>query len=128
MNKNFSRTAILVVDDEIINFEYIKLVFKNLDLEIYHARDGLDAVEICRTNPNIKFVFMDLCMPIMDGYEATSKIHEFRPDLPIIAVTATPTESLEEALASGCIEAYSKPISKEQLLKLVDYYLLQTNL
>lgn len=117
------RSAILIVDDEKINFDYINWVLKKHEFDIYHAKNGLEAVEFCRTIPNIKFVFMDLCMPVMDGYEATIKIHEFLPDLPIVAVTATPNEFLEDALASGCIEAYSKPISKEQLLNLVEHYM-----
>ncbi|MBL7110410.1 MAG: response regulator [Bacteroidales bacterium] len=117
------RIAILVVDDEVINFEYVRIVFIKYDYEILHASNGLEAIEICRRIPTIKLVLMDLCMPVMDGFTATKKILEFRPDLPIVALTATWEESLEEALESGCVEAYDKPISKEKLLKLVDHYL-----
>jgi len=60
---------------------------------------------------------MDLKMPVMDGYEATTQIKEFKPDLPIIAQTAYITEAdRSKALACGCSDHISKPIKKQLLL------------
>ncbi|HAH59074.1 MAG TPA: two-component system response regulator, partial [Bacteroidales bacterium] len=55
----------------------------------------------------------DIKMPVMDGYEATRIIKSFRPDLPIIAVTAFAfSEDRDKALAAGCDEYISKPLNR----------------
>jgi len=57
----------------------------------------------------------------MDGYEATKRIKEFKPDLPIIAQTAYITEADRvKALACGCSDYISKPISKRLLLSKIN--------
>jgi CheY-like chemotaxis protein len=64
---------------------------------------------------------MDLKMPIMDGYEATRLIMEFRPDLPIIALTAYSTKvDRDKALASGCSDFISKPFKRELFLAKIN--------
>jgi CheY-like chemotaxis protein len=59
-------------------------------------------------------------MPVMDGYEATQKIREFNKDVIIIAQTAHVLENdREKALAAGCNDYISKPILKNQFLKMI---------
>ena len=61
----------------------------------------------------------------MDGYEATRKIKEFRPNLPIIAQTAySSPEEKEKAFLAGCDDFISKPISKGVLNSKLKTYLL----
>lgn len=48
----------------------------NKNFQILTATDGKEAVEIFKTIPNIKLIFMDIEMKTMDGYEATKKIRE----------------------------------------------------
>jgi CheY-like chemotaxis protein len=95
-----------------------------LDCNILHAKDGNEAVSICRNKKNIQLVLMDLKMPIMNGYEATKLIKEFRPDLPIIAQTAYST-SIERGKAAlfGCDNFISKPITEETLSEILNNYL-----
>jgi CheY-like chemotaxis protein len=85
--------------------------------------NGLQAVEITRTHPDIDLVLMDLKMPEMDGLEAVNIIRSFRHDLPIIAVTAHAiTVDPEQAIAAGCTDYLSKPVSVSQLTQLVNKY------
>lgn len=63
---------------------------------------------------------MDIKMPGMDGYEATRRIKELRPNVTIIAQSAYTIESEKaRALASGCSDFISKPIRQDTLLSKV---------
>jgi len=110
--------TILIAEDEEINYLYFEEVLDKCDLNIklLHARNGQDAVEICRNTSDIDIVLMDLKMPVMNGYDATKEIRTFRPDLPIIAQTAYSTaEDRNKALSAGCVDFISKPISSKNL-------------
>ena len=87
------------------------------------ARTGTEAVELCRRNPDIDLIFMDIKMPGMDGYEATNQIRQFNTNVIIIAQTAYALMGDREmAIAAGCNDYISKPIKKEILLELMQKY------
>ena len=118
--------TILIVEDEEINYLYIDNLLENyqLNLKTLHAKHGKEAVDICKENNEIDLVLMDLKMPIMNGFEATKKIKEFFPDLPIVAQTAYSTrEEREQAFLAGCDDFISKPISEETLNKVIRKYI-----
>ena len=117
------KLRILVVEDEEINYLYIEEVLndsKEFKVDIIHARNGQEAVDICTEDKNISIVLMDVKMPVMNGYEATRKIKAIRPGLPVIAQTAyTAPKDREEALSQGCDEFITKPIDDGRLIKLI---------
>ncbi len=119
--------TILIVEDEKLNYLYIKMLLKRLKpiLNTLHVKNGQEAVDLCKNKPEIDFVLMDLKMPVMNGYEATKLIKKIRPDLPIVAQTAysTPTDK-EKAIAAGCNDFVSKPISQKALNKIINRYLI----
>jgi PAS domain S-box-containing protein len=122
------KCTILVAEDEEVNFIFLEILLEHklkFPCTVLHAKDGLEAIELCKNNPEIELVLMDIKMPKMDGHEATRKIKEFRPNLPIIAQTAySSPEEKERAFLSGCDDFLSKPISKEALNSLLNNYLL----
>jgi len=68
----------------------------------------------------IDLVLMDVKMPVMDGLEATAKMKERHPDLPIIALTANAFESDRQmAMEAGCDDFLSKPVSSEKCLEAI---------
>ena len=118
--------TILIVEDEEINSLFLDLLLEKSkhNIKTLHAINGEEAVEICKNNPKIKLVFMDIKLPIMDGYEATKLIREFRPNLPIIAQTAHSTkEFINKATQAGCNDFISKPISQKTLYKIINNFL-----
>lgn len=123
-NDNYT---ILVAEDEEVNYLYIEVLFEDEiegNYNLIHAKNGKEAFEICTANNNIDLVLMDIKMPIMNGHEATEKIKEKFPNLPIIAQTAYSTESDKQlALKHGCDDFISKPIDKEKLVGLINKYL-----
>ncbi|MDM8159385.1 PAS domain S-box protein [Labilibaculum sp. K2S] len=111
---------ILVAEDEISNFKLIEAILKRNSYEVVRAENGEEAVEMCKQNPNICLVLMDIRMPVMDGLIATKKIKGFSPNLPIIAQTAYAMDGDEnKAIEEGCDDYISKPIRKELLLEKI---------
>jgi len=119
--------TILIVEDEDVNYLYLDILLGKFELnfETLHAKHGKEAVEMCKKNDEIDFVLMDMKMPIMNGFEATKLIKEFRPDLPIVAQTAYSTnDEQKQAFSVGCDDFISKPINKENLKEIMNKYLI----
>lgn len=122
--KSDNKPLILVAEDDELNFLFIKELLEMAGCDYLHAINGKEAVEICKQNLDISFVLMDIKMPVMNGLEATRFIKEFRPNLPIIAVTAySLTGDEHRFMEAGCDEYYSKPIKEEILDKLIKKYI-----
>lgn len=114
------KLKVLIVEDEVISEEFLTIISFDISSEILKAENGAEAVKICRENPGIDLIMMDIKMPVMDGYEATTKIREFNKDVIIIAQTAYVLENdREKALSAGCNDYISKPILKNQFLKII---------
>ena len=110
-------TTIVIAEDEDLNFMLLDELLSDSNLTILRASNGLEALDICKSNQNIDLVLMDIKMPIMNGFEATERILEIRPTLPIIAQTAYSSDADKaRAFASGCLDFISKPINKDQLI------------
>ena len=128
IEENNNKYIILIVEDEEVNYIYLETILKDimkLNCDILHAKNGREAIDICQNNATINIVLMDLKMPILNGFIATKKIREFRPNLPIIAQTAYSTnEEREEAINIGCNDFLSKPIEKDVLVSVLDKFLI----
>jgi len=113
------------VEDEVTNFIYLREVLKVFDFKIIHVQNGLEAVEqFTKHKHDIDLVFMDIKMPIMDGYEATINIRKHNKTVPIIAITAYAMEEDEnKAMKAGCNHYLSKPVSKQNLYDTILNYL-----
>jgi PAS domain S-box-containing protein len=119
------RPLILIAEDEESNFIYLNEILAEKKFRILWAKDGKEAFEYCLTNKEICLVLMDIKMPGMDGFSATTLIKKQFPDMPVIAQTAFAMQSDKEtALASGCDDYLSKPIDPEQLLLKIKQHLL----
>ncbi|MFC5046023.1 response regulator [Aquimarina hainanensis] len=120
------RHIILIAEDGDINFLLLKTLLtkmKHCNFLIHRAKNGKEAVDICRENDNIHLVLMDIKMPVMDGYDATKMIKRIRPDLPIIAQTAYSTvEDIQRAMEAGCDDFVSKPIDHKILKPIIRKY------
>jgi CheY-like chemotaxis protein len=105
---------ILVVEDNLDNRRILVYRLKRIgEFEIVEASNGEEALAIVQTSPPPDLIFMDLKMPVMDGWEATKKIRqlEFGKTIPIIALTAQAMAGDEQkALAAGCDDYLAKPI------------------
>jgi PAS domain S-box-containing protein len=124
MGKNFSGKTILIAEDEQSNFDFLNILLTRMNIKVLWAKDGIEAVQLCETDPSIDLVLMDIKMPRLNGYDATKLIKIKRPDLPVIAQTAYAMISdQQEAENSGCDAYLSKPIRINQITEILDQYL-----
>lgn len=109
---------ILIAEDNDSNYILMTYILKKY-YQFDRARNGQEAVEKTNSEP-YDLILMDIKMPVMDGLEATKKIKESHPDLPIIALTANAFDNDRQiAFDAGCNEFLSKPISSEVCLKTI---------
>ena len=112
----YSNKTLLIAEDNDLNFMLLNEMLAGSGINIIRAVNGVEAVNLCRSNPDIDLVLMDIKMPELDGYAATAQIKEFNPGLPIIAQTAYSTEVNKiKALECGCSDFICKPINKKML-------------
>ena len=117
---------LLIVEDDESSEAFITAVIKQYCHEILNAINGVDAVAICRENLDIDLILMDIRMPEMNGYEATRHIRQFNKEVVIIAQTAYGlTGDREKAINAGCNDYISKPIDKDELLRLIQKYFMK---
>ena len=122
-NYNFSNLKVLIAEDDEVSTILLEVEFKSIGKEILTVRSGIKAVEICRDNPDIDLILMDIQMPEMGGYEATRQIRTFNKDVIIIAQTAYALAGdREKALKAGCNDYITKPLSYSILLELIKKY------
>jgi CheY-like chemotaxis protein len=115
---------ILVVEDNEMNQFLIQTIFENEGYTIGIAENGLEAVELLKVQ-SFDVILMDLMMPVMNGYEATTIIRkELQLKTPIIAVTADVTSNVRErCIECGMNDYISKPYNGDELIETVKKYL-----
>ena len=116
--------VILIVEDEFINYLLLKGYFSGLPIVTILAKNGVEAVEYVRTNQDINLVLMDLRMPEMDGFYATTLIKTLRPELTIIAQTAHVYNDIDNDILNKGFSGYlKKPFSRNELIDAIKPFL-----
>ncbi|MEI6433705.1 MAG: ATP-binding protein, partial [Bacteroidota bacterium] len=119
--KTTGKPLILIAEDEESGRLLLIRILQKKEVDLLIVNDGRQAVDACHSNPTISLVLMDLKMPIMDGFVATEMIKAFRPDLPVIAITAYALSGDENrAFDAGCDDYIAKPFDMEALLKKIN--------
>ena len=109
-----TKKKILVAEDNASNFKLLDVILSK-DFELLHAWNGKEAVELFEQNEP-ELVLMDIAMPVMNGYEATSEIRKLSATVPIIGLTARAfSDDKQEGYDCGMTEYMTKPINIVQL-------------
>ena len=121
---------ILIVDDSATNRATIEYMLgdwcedHDVELLMKEARDGLEAIEACKKT-HFDLIFMDMRMPVMDGFEATTEIRKFEKKhklepIPIVAMTAG-TEDLwkEKCTKAGLNGVLLKPMNLKNIEEMI---------
>lgn len=111
----------LVVDDEPTNRLILEILLKKNGFEVIQAENGIEAVD-CFVNKTPDIIFMDVMMPVMDGYEAATKIKQLSGEkfIPIIFLTAiTDEDSLNRCVEAGGDDFLTKPFNDTILMSKI---------
>lgn len=120
--KRLQGINIFVVDDSEINREVAYSILKREGAEVIVADDGESALELLDSKPSIDIILMDVQMPIIDGYVATSRIKEINEYhlTPVIALTAgVLQDQRDKALAAGMCDFVGKPFNVDNLVDVI---------
>jgi len=129
-DQNFRGKRVLLVEDNDLNAEIANEILSMTGLEVERAENGRQAVEMFKKaqTGHYDLIFMDVQMPVMNGYEAAQAIRRLpRKDaagIPIVAMTANAfTEDVEMALHCGMNEHVAKPLDLNQLTRTLKHWL-----
>ncbi|HKO41699.1 MAG TPA: HAMP domain-containing protein [Pyrinomonadaceae bacterium] len=117
---------VLIVDDDVRNIFALTSALEAHNMEVVHAENGQEGIDLLKSTPGIEAVLMDIMMPEMDGYEAITAIRqmdEFK-NLPVIALTAKAMKAdRDHCIEVGASDYISKPLDIDQLLSLLRVWL-----
>ncbi|MCX8083590.1 MAG: response regulator [Calditerrivibrio sp.] len=123
-----SNLRVLIADDSLIIIKKLTQIFESLGHTVVAtARTGKEAIE--KFNPEeIDFVSMDITMPDIDGIEATIKIREKSPTVPILMITSHGQEQMiVKAIEAGASGYVLKPFDEEKIAKSISKILSNTS-
>lgn len=122
----FDEAEILVTDDVRDNRELLLSNFEETNINITTAENGQEAVDWVKQK-SFDLVFMDIRMPVMNGYDAAEMIKKISPQTPVVALTASVMVDEFERLKSNNFDGYlRKPILRSDLFKEVSRYVAHT--
>lgn len=116
-------TKVLIAEDEEISFLLLKKLLEKGQVEVFRAKNGEEAYEIYKNNPDINLILMDLRMPQVDGYTAAQLIKNESPDIPIIAQSAYSFKEDNEIYGKAFNGYISKPVNKREFQQAVNKYI-----
>ncbi|HRZ42965.1 MAG TPA: response regulator [Bacteroidales bacterium] len=115
---------ILVVEDNYSNYRLLELALRKTNAKLHWAKNGQEAISLCREVQDIDLILMDIQMPVMDGYETTAQVKILRPEIPIVAQTSySMTGDREKSIEAGCIDHIPKPIIISDLITILAKYI-----
>lgn len=121
---SFIGRVILVVEDDLISYQFIEALLKPTEAKILHAKNGEDAIEMVKIRTDIDLIVMDMRLPFIDGYEATAKIKSINPQMVVVAQTANAMSyDREKCISVGCNDYLPKPIDPDEFLMKIAYHL-----
>ena len=130
--KIFNGANILIVEDNIINQKVLMNILSKSEMVLDIANNGQEAVDFMNnTTKKIDFIFMDINMPIMDGYSASKNIrsNDKFNNTPIVSLTALVSEhEIEKMFDSGMNGYLSKPINIDKLYSALEMFLIKKDL
>jgi CheY-like chemotaxis protein len=125
--RDYTGKRILLVEDNALNMEIGEELLKRVGVMVEKAVDGREAVDKVNAMPEEYYdlIFMDIQMPVMNGYEAAKQIRASKREdlrkIPIVAMSADAfADDVAHAREVGMNEHISKPVEISKLLKILD--------
>ena len=122
MDYSWKNYTTLVAEDDPLNYRYIELLLsRRTGVKIIWAKNGKEALNICKKQKDIDIVLLDLQLPELDGFKTLELIKMHNPYLPVIIQTANSWNNEEEnCTKAGCDGFFNKPLNIDELLQKMD--------
>ena len=117
--------SVLVVDDNEINLMLMEDILDVMDIKkVKTLESGIEAIKEIENNPNYDVVVMDICMPVMDGYEASKQLRKIGYEGRIIALTANQLSKDDSKFQEAMMDdILLKPVDLMMIKKVLRYSL-----
>lgn len=110
---------ILIAEDNVINYILFEELLKKMGHRPQRAEDGMQAVEMA-ADRRYDIIFMDIQMPVLDGYEAARRIRKTGAGMPIVAITANAVKGdYEKCMEAGMNDYLCKPVDVEKFSDII---------
>ena len=108
------------MDDNKFNSKLASKILKDLGFQVTLVYNGYEAIKICK-DYDFDVILMDLNMPVVDGFQATSSLLKIKPFLKIIAFTANSTVVINNENYSnfGFVGLVNKPFTRDELIRVL---------
>lgn len=120
-----STQSVLYIEDDIANKTLVRKLLRAAGYQVLEADNGMDGIQQAITHfPNL--ILMDMSMPGLDGYEATTRLKSEKStqSIPVVAVTAHAMKGdRERTLAAGCNGYIAKPINVDTFIEQIQSYI-----
>jgi PAS domain S-box-containing protein len=121
---NLKGKRILIVEDDPLNREFLRIVLKKVGADIKFASNGKETLDLYENDPFFDLILMDVQLPDMDGFKVSGILREKNSKIPIIAQTAfTLSNDQVNAIYPGSTEYIQKPVKIDDLLMTIKKYL-----
>ena len=118
---------ILVAEDVPTNQALVRSLLERMGLQVTIAEDGNQALQKVLAG-QFDLILMDMQMPHMDGYEATSELRKKGITTPVVALTANAMKGDDKkCIEAGCDDYLAKPLDRGELFEMLDKYLSPTS-
>ncbi|HAF28529.1 MAG TPA: response regulator [Bacteroidales bacterium] len=126
LNHNYK---VLVVEDDDIAFFLLHEILASYPIKLYRAYNGQEAIDLFKKDKSaFDLILMDIRLPKVNGYDATQKIKEINPSIPIVAITAyAHSQGIIDCFDAGCDDFIAKPFEISKIVKIVEHYLVLRN-
>jgi two-component system, chemotaxis family, chemotaxis protein CheY len=115
---------VMVVDDSLLMHRMYDIIFMRYKgVKVVHAKDGQEALDLLRANPDTDLVVLDINMPVMNGLEFLARLRSDRiyADVPVVIVTTEDKESETlQGLENGARGYVKKPFHPTALHTLIE--------
>ena len=113
--------TVLIVEDDFVNRTVLKQILTLNKIKSDEAENGIVALDLVKKY-NYRIVLMDIRMPIMNGFEATTLMRNDNIQTPVIAITADDTKECKEKCKNIGMGYLKKPIYMDSILNLINHY------
>lgn len=122
-------TKILYIDNDEASYFLVSELLEGCNVEIQHARCGLQAVQLFNENPIFDMIITELKLPEIDGFGVLREIRKINPNIPIIVQTASVVNNMKcNCMNAGFCEYISKPIDFTNFTSIVNKYIQNPNI